>query len=108
MKRNKNNLTYGHEYIECPICHHNTFDYISYSEYEWGTTVEQHGYCDRCGYMVEQVYSPSFECFSDRKKGFKDCKGIYHAKNVKKHKRIRRKCNYDTKIEINPTWSMYV
>ena len=73
-----------------------------------GVIVEQHGYCDRCGFMVEQVYSPSFECFSDRKKGFKDYKGIYHAKNVKKHKRARRKCNYDTKIEINPTWSMYV
>ena len=108
MKRDKNNLRYGHEYIECPICHHNTFDYVSYSEYEWGVVVEQHGYCDRCGYMIEQVYSPSFECFFDRKKGFKDYKGIYHSKNVKKHKRIRRKCNYDVKIEINPTWSMYV
>ena len=64
--------------------------------------------CERCGFMVEQVYSPSFECFFDRKKGFKDCNGIYHSKNVKKHKRARRKCNYDTKIEINPTWSMYV
>ena len=29
-------------------------------------------------------------------------------KMLKKHKRIRRKCNYDKKIEINPTWSMYV
>ena len=58
--------------------------------------------------MIEQVYSPYFECFSDRKKGFKDYNGIYHAKNVKKHKRARRKCNYDTNIEINPTWSMYV
>ena len=56
MKRDKNNLRYGHEYIECPICHHNTFDYVSYSEYGWGM-VEQHGYCDRCGFMVEQVYS---------------------------------------------------
>ena len=46
--------------------------------------------------------------FSDRKKGFKDYKGIYHAKNVKKHKRTSRKCNYDKQIEINPTWSMYV
>ena len=36
MKRNKNNLRYGHEYIECPICHHNTFNYVSYSEYEQG------------------------------------------------------------------------
>ena len=58
--------------------------------------------------MVEQAYSPSFECFSDRKKGFKGYKGVYHAKNVRKHKRTRRKCNYYTKIEINPTWSMYV
>ena len=108
MKRDKNNLRYGwYEYIECPICHHNTFNYVSYSEYEWGT-VEQHGYCDRCGFMVEQAYSSPFVCFSDRKKGFKDYKGIYHSKNVKKHKRARRKCNYDTKIEINPTWSMYV
>ena len=39
---------------------------------------------------------------------FKDYKGVYHAKNVKKHKRIRHKCNYDKNIEINPTWSMYV
>lgn len=107
MKRDKNNLRYGHEYIKCPICHHNTFNYVAYSEYGWGT-VEQHGYCDRCGFMVEQIYSHPFGCFFDRKKGFKDYKGIYHSKNVKKHKRARRKCNYDTKIEINPTWSMYV
>ena len=107
MKSNKNNLIYGHEYIVCPICHHITYDSVSYSEYG-RCTVQQHGYCDRCGYMVEQAYSIPFECFSDRKKGFKDCKGIYHSKNVKKHKRARRKCNYDKKIEINPIWSMYV
>ena len=46
--------------------------------------------------------------FPTERRGFKDYKGVYHDKNVKKHKRTRRKCNYDKKIEINPTWSMYV
>lgn len=68
MKRDKNNLRYGHEYIKCPICHHNTFNYISYSEYEW-ETVEQHGYCDRCGFMIEQAYSSPFCMFFRQKKG---------------------------------------
>ena len=88
--------------IQCPICHSKAFEYTSYSEYGWGT-VEQHGYCDRCGYIVEQAYSPVYEAFYDIKKGFKDCLGNYHPKNIKRHKRIRRKLNIKG-IEVNPLW----
>ena len=92
--------------IECPICHSKTFDYVSYSEEYYGI-VEQHGYCERCGYRVEQVYSPVYEAFLDIKKGFKDALGNYHQKNVKRHKRIRRKQNIKG-IEVNPCWVYYM
>ena len=41
---------------ECPVCGKQN-QYTSYSE--WGIgIVEQHYYCDRCTYFVEQCYSP--------------------------------------------------
>lgn len=92
--------------VICPICSSSSFDYTSYSEYGWGT-IEQHGYCDRCGYTVNQAYSPVYEAFCDIKKGFKRPDGKYVEKNAKRHKRIRRK--FDTKhIEVNPVWVYYI
>ena len=92
--------------IECPTCHSKTFEYISFSEEGWGI-VEQHGYCDKCGYTVEQAYSPVYEAFYDIKKGYKDALGRYHPKNAKRHKRIRRRL--DTKnIDVNPSWIFYI
>lgn len=96
----------SYELIPCPICNSKTFEYISYSEYGWGT-VEQHGNCSRCGYIVEQAYSPVYEAFYDIKRGFKDALGNYHPKNVKRHKRIRRKLNIKN-IEVNPYWVYYM
>ena len=65
------------------------------------------GYCDRCGYTVEQAYSPVYEAFYDIKRGFKDVSGRYHSKNVKRHKRIRRKLNIKN-IKVNPDWIFYI
>ena len=90
----------------CPICASPTFDYTSYSEEYYGK-VEQHGYCSRCGYTIEQVYSPVYEAFWDIKKGFKRYDGTYMPKNVKRHKRIRRKRNIKN-IEVNPLWIYYI
>jgi hypothetical protein len=95
-----------HKTIQCPICKSKKFDYVSYSEYGWGT-VEQHGFCDRCGYIVEQAYSPVYEAFWDVKRGFKHPNGHYIPKNVKKHRRIRRKKNIKS-IEVNPVWINYI
>lgn len=94
------------QFIQCPICHSKTFGYISYSEECYGT-VEQHGYCDRCGYTIEQSYSPVYEAFYDIKRGYKDALGRYHPKNVKRHKRIRRKLNIKN-IDVNPYWIFYL
>lgn len=102
----KQKLKYGYQFIECPICHSKTFEYFSYSEYGIGI-IEQHGYCDRCGYTVEQAYSPVYDAFYDIKKGFKDKLGRYHPKNVRRHKRIRRKLKIKN-IEVNPIWIFYV
>ena len=41
--------------LECPVCGKEN-KYTSYSEWGFGT-VEQHYYCDRCTYFLEQVYS---------------------------------------------------
>ena len=38
----------------CPICGVKAFDYFSMTECGWGT-VEQHGECLRCGYIIEQA-----------------------------------------------------
>lgn len=90
----------------CPICGADAFDYFSMSEYGWGT-VEQHGECLRCGYIIEQAYSPSQEAFWDIKKGFKHPTLGYIEKNVKRHKRIRRKKNIKN-IKVNPSWLKYI
>ena len=92
--------------IECPICDSETFEYFSMSEWGWGK-VEQHGNCSRCGYIVEQAYSPVYTAFNDTKRGFKLPSGEYIPKDVKRHKRIRRKKNIHD-IEINPLWLKYI
>lgn len=47
---------------KCPVCgQYNT--YFRYTEWGFGT-VEQHYYCPRCTYFVEQVYSPVCEGIS--------------------------------------------
>lgn len=94
-----------YQIIECPICKSKTFEYFSMSE--WLGTVEQHGYCSRCGYIVEQAYSPVYDAFWDVKRGFKHPSGKYVSKNVKRHKRIRRKKNIKN-IEVNPLWVYFV
>ena len=43
---NNQKAKFGYEIIKCPVCHKNTFEYCSFSEYGWGI-VEQHGYCKR-------------------------------------------------------------
>ena len=92
--------------IICPICKSKTFEYVSYSEYGWGI-VEQYGDCKRCGYAVRQAYSPILEGFWDIKRGFKHPSGKYYPKNVKRHKRIRRKLGIKN-IEVNPQWIYYI
>lgn len=42
---------WGYQFDKCPICKTKTFEYCSYSEFGWGT-VEQHGSCSRCGFIV--------------------------------------------------------
>ena len=93
--------------IECPICKSKTFEYVSYYEDGCWGTVEQHGHCHRCGYIVEQAYSPVYDAFWDIKKGFKHPTQGYIEKNVKRHKRIRRKKNIKN-IEVNPLWLNYI
>lgn len=43
------------EMRKCPVCGKEN-EYEWYSEWGWGT-VEQHYYCDRCTYFLEQVYN---------------------------------------------------
>ena len=44
--------------IKCPVCKTEN-DYFSWHE-EVGL-VEQHYYCENCGYFIEMVYSPTLE-----------------------------------------------
>lgn len=75
----------------CPVCKFDKYRYVSYSEYGWGI-VEQHGYCDRCGYTIEQAYSSAVVGFEHpQRKGYRDMNGIYHPSNFRKRRRMRRK-----------------
>lgn len=96
----------GYNLDFCPVCKSKTFDYKSYSEFGYGI-VEQHGYCKRCGYSIEQTYSKPVEGFWDNKRGFANKNGEYFPKNVKKHKRIRRKLGIKN-YNINPRWIYYI
>ena len=100
---------YGYKFENCPICKYKTFEYCSYSDNYWGAiiTVERHGNCTRCGYRIEQAYSEPLEGIWDIKKGFKNPFGEYFPKNIKKHKRIRRKLGIKD-IEVNPVWVYYI
>lgn len=78
--------------MKCPICNYTKYRYVSYAE-EMGI-VERHGYCKRCGYTIEQTYSPIIEGFTPPiKRGGRVYKNVYIAKNVRKRKHMKRKHN---------------
>lgn len=85
--------------IKCPICNSKTFEYESWHE-DMGT-VEQHGYCDRCGYYVEQAYSlPISGIYPPRRRGYKNkWNGKYYAKNIRKRMRLKKKLGLKYKNE---------
>ena len=75
--------------MKCPICNSHKFKYEEHSE-SIGT-VEQHGYCDTCGYIIEQAYSSVYYGFDfSRRKGYK-LNGKWCGKNIRKRKRMKRK-----------------
>ena len=79
--------------MNCPVCDYNKYRYVYYTEWGWGT-VEQHGYCERCGYTVEQAYSETIVGFTlPARRGWRDRFGKYHEKNIRKRKRMKRKYN---------------
>lgn len=93
-KRNNQNVrNRSKEKINCPICNYDKYEYKSYTENGWGV-VEQYGYCDRCGYMIDQCYSRPIDGFCPpRKRGGKGYLGVYYPKNSRKRKRIKRRYN---------------
>lgn len=96
----------GYHFESCPICGYKYFEYFSETMWGWGT-VEQQGYCERCGYIVSQAYSPVYEAFWVIKRGFKRHDGVYVPKNIKRYKRLKRKSKIRN-IEVNPIWLKYV
>ena len=83
----------GMKIIERPVCKHLSCEHKEYYGDVGGAfiIVEEYKYCDKCGYTLEMAYSPSREYFSDIRRSYKDCKGVYYEKNKKRHMRIRRK-----------------
>lgn len=76
----------------CPVCNSAKYAYTHYRE-EWGL-VEQYGYCDRCGFTLQQAYSPVKTGFYPiRRRGYRDAKGVYHASNRRVRIRLKRKHN---------------
>lgn len=76
----------------CPICRSKKYRDIIYTEECYGT-VEEHAYCQRCGYTIEMAYSdPVVGFMPDITRGHKALDG-YRQKNTRIRKRIRRKFN---------------
>ncbi len=77
----------------CPVCGSKDDYREEYYAEECYGTVEEHTYCDRCGYRVEMCYCEpivGFEGYS--KKGRRSSyNGKYYPKNIRKRKRIKRK-----------------
>lgn len=74
----------------CPICNSKEWKYEYYAEEYYGI-VEQHGYCNHCGFMIEQCYSETMSGFvSDLNRGYK-LDGVWYGKNRRKRTRLRRK-----------------
>ena len=66
--------------------------------------IEQHKYCERCGYTVEQAYSQPIVGFElNQTRGCK-YNGKWHGKNTRKRKRMKRK--YDIK-HTNKDWMLF-
>ena len=78
--------------MNCPICGSNDYEYISFSEDYFGI-VERHGSCERCGYLVEQAYSPIMEAYRDIKRGIKTRDG-YIEKNAKSIKELEKNATH--------------
>ena len=75
----------------CPICSSKKYRDIIYTE-EYGT-VEEHAYCQSCGYTIEMAYSDPIVGFTpDITRGYKALDG-YRQKNTRIRKRMRRKFN---------------
>lgn len=95
--------------IICPICGSQKYKCKEYAEDCWGAMliVERHNYCDRCGYCEEQAYSEVLTFFADINRGYKGYNGKYYSKNMRKHKRYRRRKNF-IGIPINPYYAYYL
>lgn len=84
----------------CPICNSKKYKSIIYTEEYWGI-VEEHSFCDRCGYMVEMAYSkPIVGFYPPLRKGYKNkYNGVYCGKNIRKRKRVKRKFRIKYSVE---------
>ena len=86
--------------MKCPICNSSQYKYEKWSE-DLGT-VEQHGYCDTCGYIIEQSYSQVYDGFAITRQKGRKVNGEWYGKNTRKRKRMRRK--YHIRHTPNDWW----
>lgn len=88
----------------CPICGSKKWKYVSYAEGFYGI-IEQHGYCERCGYTVEQSYSQPIAGFELNQTRGRKYNGKWYGKNTRKRKRMKRK--YGIK-HTNKDWIFFL
>lgn len=95
----------------CPICKSKKYEATSFSDEIWGGIyeVENHSYCPSCGFRIEMAYCQPLIGFEDHKRGWRDYKNKYHQKDIRKHKRYRRKNKERCEgIEVNPEWVYFI
>ncbi len=78
---------------KCPIC--GTTKFRSSVYYEEMGRVEEHTYCEQCGYTVEMAYGPTIVGFRPTvTKGRRNkYDGKFYPKNIRKRARLHRKFN---------------
>ena len=89
----------------CPVCNSDKYRYVSYAEECYGI-VEQHGRCNRCGYVIEQCYSFPVDGFEPIIRRGHKCLNKYYPKN--KRKRLRMKRKYGIKYGNKDWMLMYI
>ena len=92
--------------MNCPYCGYKGFK--SDSHYESLGLVEQHEYCNGCGYILEMAYSSPISGIElDIRKGHKEF-GTYIPKNIRKRKRYRRKGNVKVPQDVTLRATLHI
>ena len=75
--------------LKCPFCNFAGYQYLYNEENHC-----QYGYCERCGYLIDQEYTSIILTgfYPPRRRGIRGYRsGKYYSKNIRKRMRMKKK-----------------